>query len=119
MFETVEDYLAAQPPATRKILEKVRAAIRKAMPGAAETISYNILAYKIDGRAVLYLAGWKEHLSIYPVGAAFGDEIKPYIAGKGTLKFPLCAKIPVSLIARIAKFRAAEAQAKRSAKPSK
>lgn len=106
---TPDDYFAAQP----KILEKVRAAIRKAMPEAEETISYNIPTYKMDGRAVLYLAGWKEHISIYPIGAGFGDEIKPYIAGKGTLKFPLAEKAPVALIARIAKFRAAEARAKR------
>lgn len=115
MSNTVDDYFAAQP----KILGRVRAAIRKAMPDAEETISYNIPAYKIDGRAVLYLAGWKEHFSIYPIGAAFGEEIKPYIAGKGTLKFPFAEKVPIALIARIAKFRAAEAQAKRSAKPSK
>lgn len=112
---TADDYFAAQP----KILEQIRAAIRKAMPGAVETISYNIPTYKINGRAVLYLAGWKEHISIYPIGAAFGDEIEPYIAGKGTLKFPLSQKVPIALIARIAKFRAAEAHAKRSAKPSK
>ncbi len=109
---TADEYFAAQPEATRKILEEARAAIRKAMPEAKETISYKIPAYKIDGRAVLYLAGWKEHISIYPIGAAFGEEIKPYIAGKGTLKFPLAKKVPITLIARIAKFRAAEARSK-------
>ncbi|MBM3756058.1 MAG: DUF1801 domain-containing protein [Acidobacteria bacterium] len=106
---TPDDYFAAQP----EILRRIRAAVRKAMPDAVETISYNIPAYKIDGRAVLYLAGWKEHISIYPIGAAFADEVKPYVAGKGTLKFPLAEKVPVALIARIAKWRAAEARAKR------
>jgi uncharacterized protein YdhG (YjbR/CyaY superfamily) len=119
MFKSAEEYLATLPAATLKVLDKVREAIRKAMPGAEETIAYNILAYKIGGRAVLYLAGWKAHISIYPIGAAFGDEIKPYIAGKGTLKFPLAAKVPIALIGRIAKFRASEVHAKRSAKPSK
>ncbi|MBM3764712.1 MAG: DUF1801 domain-containing protein [Acidobacteria bacterium] len=108
MSNPIDNYFAAQP----KILGRVRAAIRKAMPEAEETISYNIPTYKIGGRAVLYLAGWKEHFSIYPIGAAFGDEIKPYIAGKGTLKFPFARKAPITLIARIAKFRAAEARAK-------
>jgi uncharacterized protein YdhG (YjbR/CyaY superfamily) len=64
----------------------------------------------------LYLAGWKEHVSLYPVGAellaAFGEEIAPYVASKGTLRFPLSERLPLGLIARIAKFRAAEAAAK-------
>jgi len=75
--KSADAFFAAQPEATRKLLEKVRAAIRKAMLDAVETISYNIPPYKSDGRAVLYLAGWKEHISIYPVGAVFGDDIKP------------------------------------------
>jgi len=109
MSNPIDDYFAAQP----KILGRVRAAIRKAMPDAEETISYNIPTYKIGGRAVLYLAGWKEHFSIYPISAAFGDEVKPYVAGKGTLQFPLTEKAPIALISRIAKFRATEARAKR------
>ena len=41
-FTSVDQYIAAQPEATRPILERVRAIIRKTLPGAEETISYQI-----------------------------------------------------------------------------
>ena len=52
------------------------------MPGAEEVISYKMPTYKLDGHAVLYLAGWKKHYSLYPctgnLEAAFKDELAPY-----------------------------------------
>ena len=115
-FRTVDEYLASQPSAVRAVLERVRSTIRKAVPRAEERISYQMPAYKLDGAWVLGFAGWKEHVSLYPFGAsmlaAFGDEVKPYAASKGTLRFPLSERVPLGLIARIAKFRAAEAAAK-------
>ena len=111
-FRSVDDYLAAQPPAVRAVLERVRGAIRRALPKAEEAISYQIPAYKVEGAVALYFAGWKEHVSLYPVSAAMiaalGDELAPYVASKGTLRFPLSAPIPLRLIGRIAKLRAAE-----------
>jgi uncharacterized protein YdhG (YjbR/CyaY superfamily) len=119
-YRSVDDYLAAQPPATRAVLERVRAAIRKAAPRAEETISYQVPAYRLDGGGMLWFAGWKEHVSLYPVSAAMiaelGDEIAPYVASKGTLRFPLSAPLPLRLIARIAKVRAAEAAKPRARK---
>ena len=97
-------------------------AIRKAMPGADEAISYKIPTYKLNGRAVLYFAGWKEHYSLYPAGvtlvAAFKDELTSYKVDKSTLRFPLSQAVPVKLIERIAKFRAQEAAARQNAKPA-
>jgi uncharacterized protein YdhG (YjbR/CyaY superfamily) len=108
----VEAYLADQPAAARKALTTVRRAIRRALPAAAEVISYQIPTYKIDGRPVIYFAGWKEHLSLYPVSAAlvaaFASELEDYEFSKGTLRIPLTARIPASLIQRIAGFRAKE-----------
>ena len=115
-FRTVEEYLASQPSAVRAVLERVRSTIRRAVPRAEERISYQMPAYKVDGAWVLGFAGWKEHVSLYPFGAsmlaAFGDEVEPYVASKGTLRFPLSERVPLGLIGRIAKFRAAEAAAK-------
>ena len=65
-FKSVDDYIASQPDAAQAILGLVRRAIREGIPGADEVISYKIPAYKVDGRAVLYFAGWKEHFSILP-----------------------------------------------------
>jgi uncharacterized protein YdhG (YjbR/CyaY superfamily) len=110
---TVDDYIASQPAAVRGILARVRRAIRKGIPRAEEVISYKIPAYKLNGSVVLYFAGWKQHYSLYPAGAsivaAFKDELAPYKVEKGTIRFPLSKPVPVKLIERIAKFRAAEA----------
>jgi uncharacterized protein YdhG (YjbR/CyaY superfamily) len=56
-FGSVEDYIDAQPMGSRKVLERVRATIRKAIPKAEETISYGIPTYKVDGAVVIYFAG--------------------------------------------------------------
>ncbi len=121
-LKSVDEYIAAQPHAAQAALGLVRSAIRKAMPGADEAISYKIPTYKLNGRAVLYFAGWKEHYSLYPAGetlvAAFKDELTSYKVEKSTLRFPLSQAVPVKLIERIAKFRAQEAAARQNAKPA-
>ena len=65
-FKSIHEYIASQPEAARVVLERVRGAIRKALPGAEEAISYQIPAYKLHGGLVLYFAGWKKHYSLYP-----------------------------------------------------
>ena len=113
---TIDEYLADLPPKTRTVLKKVRAAIRKALPGAEETISYRIPAFKLHGRVVIYFAGWKAHYSLYPVNAKLmaelGEEVAPYAVNEeGTIRFPLDAPVPADLIGAIARFRAQEAAA--------
>jgi uncharacterized protein YdhG (YjbR/CyaY superfamily) len=119
-FQSVDDYLAMQPDAARSALGRVRSAIRKALPDADEVISYQIPAYKIAGRVVIYFAGWKEHYSIYPATGRltelFKDELAGYQLSKGTIRFPLSKPVPVRLIGRIAKFRAKEMAAMEKAK---
>ena len=114
--KTVTQYIDAQPRPARAVLRRVRAAIRKALPGAEETISYRIPAYKLHGRIALYFAGWKGHYSLYPCGAhivaAFKEELAPYEIQKSTIRFPLSEPVPATLIGRIAKLRAKEAAAR-------
>ena len=111
-FKTVDEYIASQPEAVQGVLKQVRSAIRKAVPQAEEAISYKIPVYKLPNGPVLYFAGWKRHISLYPasakVVAAFKSDIAPYVVHKGTIRFPLAQPIPMKLIARIAKFRAKE-----------
>ena len=112
-FKSVDEYIAAHPEDVQRVLRRVRAAIRKAVPGAEEVISYQIPAYKRHGGVVIYFAGWKRHYSLYPAGgrlvAAFEDDLAPYEVEKATIRFPFSRPVPVKLIERIAKFRAAEA----------
>ena len=112
-FTSVDEYIASQPKAAQRVLTRVRTAIRKAVPGAEEVISYQIPTFKLNGRAVIYFAGWKAHYSLYPANdrlvAAFKKQLAPYeVNNKGTIRFPLSEPVPVKLIERIAKFRAKE-----------
>lgn len=122
---TIDEYIAMQPAAAQIVLERVRSAIAKAVPDAEECISYQIPAFKLHGRVLLYFAGWKEHYSVYPASdamtAAFEGELDAYRVSKGTLRFPLSEPVPTKLIGRIAKFRAEEIVARkaRRAKPKK
>jgi uncharacterized protein YdhG (YjbR/CyaY superfamily) len=117
----VGEYIARFPQRVQTVLRRVRSTIRKAIPAAEETISYQIPTYKVNGRYVLYFAGWKEHYSLYPANArlveAFKDDLVPYeVNNKGTIRFPLIAPVPVTLIAGIAKFRAKEVGEREKAK---
>jgi uncharacterized protein YdhG (YjbR/CyaY superfamily) len=112
-FKSVDEYIAVQPAAAQVALRRVRAAIRKALPGADEVISYQIPTFKRDGAYVVYFAGWKEHYSLYPasreLAEAFADELAPYTVHKGTIRFPLSDPVPVKLIERIARFMGKQA----------
>ena len=110
---TVEDYLNSLPPGTRAAFEQARTAIRRVLPGATEAVSYQILAFQVDGRTVVHLAGWKQHLSIYPVpdlaaDAALADRVAAYRSGQSTAKFPLSQPIPVDLVAELVRRLAAQ-----------
>ena len=117
---TVAGYLAALPPPTRAVVDQVRAVLRKALPAAEEVVSYGILGLRQHDRAVLYLAGWKSHWSLYPASAALrralGDALGDRVVSKGTIRFALDEKVPASLVAKIAKLRLAEVAADVTAK---
>jgi uncharacterized protein YdhG (YjbR/CyaY superfamily) len=125
-FESVQAYLASLPEPTRRALAKARATIKKALPRATEGISYRIPIFRIDGAMVLFLAGFARHYSIYPLTPALSrelsDELAPRIRSK-TIRFTLDEPVPVALITRIAKVRAAEVAKgpakKKSAQPAK
>jgi uncharacterized protein YdhG (YjbR/CyaY superfamily) len=108
---SVDEYIAAQPEALRPRLEQVRAAIRRAVPQAVEGIGYGMPGYKLNGRPLLYFAGFKQHYSLFAGSGTFfaslERELKNYEQRKGTIHFPLNEPVPVRLISRIAKLRAA------------
>ena len=112
---SVAAYIARTPPVARRALRQLRSAIKAAAPGITERISYRIPTFELDGRFLLYIAAFREHVSVYPVTAGmlarYGKAIAPYRAGKGTLRFALDEPIPVDLVARLAKVRVRERRA--------
>lgn len=111
--KTVQSYIAGFPEDTQKVLKKMRSAIRKAVPRGEEVISYGIPCVKFAGRYVIYFAGWKSHVSVYPIpkgSPAFQKAIAPFVAGRGTLKFSLREPVPYTLITEVARFRLAQSK---------
>jgi uncharacterized protein YdhG (YjbR/CyaY superfamily) len=100
-FESVDDYISSFPPEVQTVLQAARETIHTAAPGLQESISYGIPTFRIDGRPVVYLGGWRKHISIYPIpdlDGALKSNMAPYLSGKGTAKFPLGKPIPHELI---------------------
>ncbi len=103
-FTTIDEYISTFPSETQIILEKVRQAIRKAAPDAIETISYNMAAFDQSGKHLVFFAGWKHSVSLYPIpagDAAFQERIAPYKREKSTLQFPLNKPVPYDLVEQI------------------
>ena len=106
----IDQYIESQPAPVRPGLEKLRQAIRKAVPGAEEVLSYKIPAFKFHGM-LLWFAAFKNHYGLYPYSKTiqvFKDKLTGYEFTKGTIKFPLNKPIPVKLVMEIVKFRVKE-----------
>ena len=101
----VDEYIARYPESTQAILHKIRRTIRGVVPEADEVISYGVPAFKVKGKSVVFFGGYAHHVSVYPIPAGDPDyqaAIAPYVAGKGTLKFPLDKPIPYAVIEQTA-----------------
>ena len=103
-FDTVDAYIESFPPEVQVILEEIRRRIHSAAPGTEETISYQIPTVTLEGKYLVYFAGWKRHVSIYPIHTLdqpLEDDVAVYRSGKDTVQFPLNEPIPYDLIERI------------------
>ncbi len=114
---SVDEYLAGLAAPERAALERLRAIVLAAAPGATDAISYQMPAVRWNGRVLLSYAAFRDHLSLFPWSAAtieaLGDEVAAYRAGKGTLRFAVDAPIPDALVARIVAARIAELEGAR------
>lgn len=103
-FTTIDEYIRNFPADVQAILEKVRQAIQKAAPEAVETMSYGIPTFDLNGKHLGFFAGWKHHISLYPIPAgdeAFQQELSQYRRAKGTIQFQLDKPVPYDLVEEI------------------
>jgi uncharacterized protein YdhG (YjbR/CyaY superfamily) len=106
-FQSIDEYIAACPEESQAYMQQIRKLIHSLAPDAKEKISYQIACFELHGKNLIHFAGWKKHVSLYPVPAgseAFERQIEPYMDGKGTLKFQLDEPLPVKLIERVVKL---------------
>lgn len=116
--EKVREYVAKLPTATRKRFKELADTIRKEVPGSVEGISYGIPSIRLNGKIVVWYAGWAKHLSVYPLTAEdreFAAE-RGYKTSKGTVQFRLDRPLPVSLVKRLVKSRLRALKAKKATK---
>ena len=110
-INSMDEYIDTFPEDIQILLKQVRQTIKAAAPEAGEKISYGIPTFTLNGKYLIYFAGWKHHISIYPIPRgddAFNQEVAPYVSGKGTLKFPIDKPMPLKLIAKMVKLKVAE-----------
>jgi len=114
--KSVDEYLARVPEPARSTLNKIRAAIRAAVPPeATEAISYRIPAFKYKG-VLVWFAGFSNHCSFFPTASvveAFKDELKGFSISKGTIHFPTDKPLPGSLVKKMVRLRVAQNESKK------
>ena len=114
--KNVDEYLAGVPEAARSTLNKLRAAIRSAVPPeATETISYRIPAFKYNG-VLVWFAAFSNHCSLFPTASvveAFKNELKGFSTSKGTIHFPTDKPLPTALVKKLVKARVTQNENKK------
>jgi uncharacterized protein YdhG (YjbR/CyaY superfamily) len=110
-YKTISEYIKNQPKEVQERLVIINKLIKKISPKSMEGISYGMPTYKVDGKVLVYFAGFKNHVSLFPFPATlkvFESLTKEYTTSKGTIQFQNDAKLPVGLITKLVKYRAGE-----------
>jgi uncharacterized protein YdhG (YjbR/CyaY superfamily) len=114
--KNIDEYLAGVPEPARSTLEKVRAAIRSAVPPeTTEIISYRMPAFRHNG-VLVWFAAFSDHCSLFPTAAVieeFKDELKGFSISKGTIQFPTDKPLPAALIKKLVKARVRQNESKK------
>jgi uncharacterized protein YdhG (YjbR/CyaY superfamily) len=109
--KSVSGYLARLDADNRRALERLRAAIHAAAPGAQECISYQIPAVRYKGRVLVWFAAATNHCSFFPGArpiAVHKAALASYKTSKGTIRFQPDKPLPATLVRKLVKTRIAE-----------
>ena len=110
--KTVDEYLAALSGDKRAALEKLRKAIKAAAPKAEECISYQLPAFRLDGRMLVAFGAAANHCAFYPMSSStvetHKDDLKDYDTSKGTIRFQTDHPLPAPLVRKLVRARIAE-----------
>ena len=106
--KNIDEYLAAMSDDKRAALERLRKIIRAAVPRAEECISYQLPAFRLDGKCFVWFGAAANHCAIYGVLGDHKDELKDYDTSKGTIRFQADKAMPAALVRKLIKARIAE-----------
>ncbi len=109
----IDEYLADLEEPKRSTLQRLRLTILEVVPEAEEGISYQVPAFRIDGKVIAGFAAFKNHLSYLPhSGSVFPllrDELASYKTSTGALRFPVDSPLPKPLVEQLLRVRIAQA----------
>ena len=110
--QTIDEYLAALRDDKRAALEKLRKTIRAVAPKAEECISYQLPAFRLDGKMLVAFGATANHCAFYPMSSstveAHKGDLKDYYTSKGTIRFQADNPLPGTLVRKLVKARIAE-----------
>ncbi len=114
---TIDEYLATLSKDKRAALERLRKTIKAAAPKTEECISYQLPAFRLNGRMLVWFGATAKHCALYPgaVVETFKSELRDYDTSKGTIRFQPDHPLPTALVRKLVKARIAE-NAKRKTK---
>lgn len=104
----IDAYIAGFPEPIQDILQQIRTAIKKEVPGCGEKISYDMPTITLNNKNLVYFAAFKAHIGFYgaPTGVKeFAEDFSGYKTGRGSVQFPLNKPIPSDLIRKIVHYR--------------
>ena len=104
---SIDAYLAPLPADQREALQKLRAQIKAAAPGAVEYIGYGLAGFKLEGHPLLYFGAATHHCALYGALSAdrFAEKLKGFKRSKGTIQFTPERPIPAALVKALVKAR--------------
>ncbi len=106
------EYLAKFGEAQCSALQKLCTVIKSAAPKAEECISYQLAAFKLDGRMLVAVGATANHCAFYLMSAstveAHAAELGKYDTSKGTIRFSPDQPLPATLVRKLVRARIQE-----------
>lgn len=112
-YKSINEYHEAFPKNVQERMQSVRELVHSLVPGVEEVISYQIPAFKVGKKFLIYYAGFDKHLTLSnPWSAAllreFEEELKGLKTSKAAMQFPHNKDLPMAFIKRLLEFRKTE-----------
>ena len=111
--DEITKYLDGINEPKRTTLQKLRETIAELVPEAEQGLSYQLPAFRLEGKVIAGFAAFKNHLSYLPhsgsVFPALKDELAPYPKSTGALRFSIDEPLPRDIVKKMIQVRISQA----------